>query len=171
MASNSPSPLPRVLSRAVMIGCTVALGACASVIHGTHQDVGISSAPTGARVTVDGEEKGATPYVAHLRRKDNHTVRLELAGYKPYETTLTRSVSGWVWGNIVIGGLIGLAVDAIDGGLYKLTPEQVSGTLLSQGAHVTRSAEGLCIAVVLAPQPGWERVGQLERRPLWSRGE
>jgi hypothetical protein len=34
-----------------------------------------------------------------------------------------------VWGNIVFGGIIGLAVDAITGGLYKLAPEQVSAQL------------------------------------------
>src|SRR5256885_14019069 len=102
------------------------VGACASIIHGTHQDVGISSNPTAAHVTVDGQQTGTTPVVAHLTRKDNHIVRLELPGYKPYEATLTRGVSGWVWGNIVFGGLIGLAVDAISGGMYKLTPEQLS---------------------------------------------
>jgi hypothetical protein len=74
-----------------------------------------------------------------------------------------RSVSGWVWGNIVFGGLIGLAVDAIDGGLYNLTPNQVSGQLLADTAEVVLTGDGMYVAVVLAPQPGWEKVGQLER--------
>ncbi len=52
-----------------------------------------------------------------------------MPGYQPFEATLTRSVSGWVWGNIVIGGLIGLAVDSISGGLYSLAPEQITGVL------------------------------------------
>jgi hypothetical protein len=142
----------------------VCLGACASIMHGTHQDVGISSNPTGAQVSVDGQITGKTPIVANLRRKENHIIHLELAGYKPYDTTVTRSVSGWVWGNIVIGGLIGLAVDAISGGLYKLTPEQVSGTLLSGGtAGTIRTSDGIYVTVVLSPQPDWQKVGQLER--------
>jgi hypothetical protein len=86
-----------------------------------------------------------------LTRKDNHIVRIELAGYKPYETTLTRKVSGWVWGNIVFGGLVGLAVDAIDGALYNLTPEQVSAALLAGTAHIVPTRNGMYIAVVLAP--------------------
>lgn len=171
MATELHCTIARALRHATLIGCALALGACASVIHGTHQDVGISSAPTGARVSVDGQDKGDTPLVAHLARKENHLVRLELAGYKPYETTLTRSVSGWVWGNIVIGGLIGFAVDALDGGLYKLTPEQVSGTMQSSAATLVPNADGLYIAVVLTPQPDWQRIGQLERRELWSTGE
>jgi len=115
-------------------------------------------------VSVDGQITGKTPIVSNLTRKDNHIIHLELAGYKPYDTTVTRSVSGWVWGNIVFGGLIGLAVDAINGGLYKLTPEQVSGTLISSGAAgIAPSRDGLYVTVVLSPQPGWQKVGQLER--------
>ena len=145
------------------VATAVVLCSCASIIHGTHQDVGISSNPTGAQVSVDGQVKGATPIVANLTRKDNHIVRIELAGYKPYETTLTRKVSGWVWGNIVFGGLIGLAVDAINGALYNLTPEQVSAALLAGTAHMVPTRDGMYIALVLASQPGWQKVGQLER--------
>lgn len=140
-----------------------ALCSCASIMHGTHQDVGISSYPSGASVYVDGVTMGTTPVVAKLSRKDNHIVRITLPGYEPYETTVTRSVSGWVWGNIVFGGLIGLAVDAIDGGLYKLTPQQLSGTLTAQRASVVPGRDGLYMVVALHPEQGWEKIGQLQR--------
>ena len=39
--------------------------------------------------------------------------------------TLTPHLSGWAFGKIVFGGFIGLAVDAISGGLYQFTPDQV----------------------------------------------
>ena len=64
-----------------------------------------------------------------------------------YETTLTRKVRGWVWRSIVFGGLIGLAVDAISGGLYNLTPEQVSGTLLANSSRVAPMRDGLYVMV------------------------
>jgi tetrahydromethanopterin S-methyltransferase subunit E len=146
-----------------VIAVAAAVCSCASIIHGAHQDVGISSNPTGAQVSVDGQVKGTAPIVANLTRKDNHIVRIELAGYKPYETTLTRKVSGWVWGNVVFGGLIGLAVDAISGGLYNLTPEQISGALLAGTAGIVPKGDGLYVVVVLAPKPEWQKVGQLER--------
>src|ERR1700682_4117260 len=84
-----------------LLGSSLLLFACATIIHGTRQDVGISSNPTAANVSIDGQSNGTTPVVAHLTRKENHIVKIELAGYKPYETTVTRSASGWVWGNIV----------------------------------------------------------------------
>jgi hypothetical protein len=150
------------LGRSVLcISLVVILGGCCSIIHGTRQDVGISSAPTGAAIKVDNVPSGNTPLVAKLTRKDNHVVHIELAGYQPVDMTLTRKVSGWVWGNIVFGGLIGLAVDAIDGAFYNLTPEQLSATLATQQASVNKTREGLYVLVVLKPEPGWVKVGQL----------
>jgi len=70
-------------------------------------------------------------------------------------------VSGWVWGNLVIGGLVGLAVDAISGGLYKLTPDQMTATLSKQTSAT--DAGMLQIFIVLRPDPDWQRIGQLTR--------
>jgi PEGA domain len=143
---------------------TLGLAACASIIHGTHQDVGITSAPTGASVTIDNIRSGNTPVFAKLTRKDNHVVRIELPGYQPLDLTLTRSVSGWVWGNVAAGGFIGLAVDAISGGMYKLSPEQLSATLNATAAHasVAKTGDGLYLVVVLKPQSDWMKVAQLQ---------
>ena len=147
---------------ALFTALVVSLTGCCSIIHGTRQDVGISSAPTGAIVKVDNVPSGNTPVVAKLTRKDNHFVRVELSGYQPFDMTLTRSVSGWVWGNIVFGGLIGLAVDAIDGAFYNLSPEQVSATLAANHASVSKTSDGIYLFAVLKPEPGWIKVGQLQ---------
>lgn len=137
---------------------------CATIIHGTRQDVGISSTPTGASVTIDNLQSGTTPVFSKLRRKENHVVRITLPGYQPMDLTLTSSVSGWVWGNVAIGGLIGLAVDAISGGMYKLSPEELSAALGATSAIVTKSADGIYVVVVLKPQATWVKVAQLEHR-------
>lgn len=152
------------LRRATVAVATISLFGCCSIIHGTRQDVGISSSPTGALVKIDNVQSGNTPVIAKLTRKDNHYVRIEMPGCQPYETTLTRSVSGWVWGNIVFGGLIGLAVDAIDGSLYKLTPEQMSATLAANHASIATTGDGIYLVAVLKPEPGWVKVGQLAAR-------
>ena len=149
------------LGRSLLLVAIATLAGCCSIIHGTRQDVGISSAPTGASVKVDNAPSGNTPLVAKLTRKDNHIVHVELAGYQPVDMTLTRSVSGWVWGNIVFGGLIGLAVDAIDGGMYSLTPEQVQATLVATHASTTKPSEGVYLFAVLSPDPDWVKLGHL----------
>lgn len=136
--------------------------ACGTIIHGTTQEVGISSSPSNASVTINGQNYGNTPMIIDLKRKDSHMVKIELDGYQPYETNLTRSTSGWVWGNIVFGGLIGLVVDASAGGMYKLTPEQINAELRSSQAEALSTDDGLYIAVVLEADPSWEKIGSLE---------
>lgn len=141
----------------------LSLAGCATIIHGTSQDVGFSSTPSAATVSVDNVEVGKTPVITKLSRKDNHIIKVQLAGFQPFEATVTRSVSGWVVGNLVFGALPGLVIDAISGGLYKLTPEQVAAQMALQGASVTRGDHGLYVAVVLHPDSTWERVGSLQR--------
>jgi hypothetical protein len=137
--------------------------ACASIVHGSRQSVAFTSAPSSARVTVDNQLVGNTPVVAKLTRKNKHIVRIELEGYSPFETTLARRTSGWVWGNIVVGGLIGLAVDATTGAMYKLTPEEINGTL---GPVTSMTRDGLGVVVVLRADPAWEKIGSLVRTPV-----
>jgi hypothetical protein len=141
----------------------VLVSACATIMHGTNQGMGISSTPTAARVTVDNVPRGVTPLVLELPRKDNHIVKIELDGYQPFEATLTKKVSGWVWGNIVFGGIIGLAVDALTGGLYNLTPEQIAGQLAQRtSSSGTPVKGGLYVVLVERAEPAWQRVGALK---------
>lgn len=153
----------KAISIIVVFVFIVVLSGCATIMQGTKQSVGISSSPTGAVVIVDNVEKGKTPLVVDLTRKDHHFVKIEMAGYQPYEATFTRSTSGWVWGNIVFGGLIGLAVDAISGGLYKLSPTEIHSILQKEGGSAFYKDNALYVTVVLRPDPNWQKIGQLEK--------
>jgi len=147
----------------LMLLLVVMFSNCATIIHGSKQDVSISSNPSKALVTIDNIEKGTTPVTLRLSRLDHHTVQINLEGFLPFETKLTRKVDGWIVGNIVFGGLIGLAVDAITGGMYKLTPDQIQAELRNQSAYMKQEKDGVFLTVVLQPDSKWEKVGQLER--------
>jgi len=147
----------------VVLVFIVVFSGCATIMQGTTQSVGISSTPTGAMVMVDNIEIGRTPVVVDLKRKEHHFVEIDMPGYIPYETTFTRSTSGWVWGNIVFGGLIGLAIDAMSGGLYKLTPTEINTVLVANQRGSLYRDDALYIAVVLKPDPSWKKIGQLEK--------
>jgi|SRR5690554_5426773 len=146
----------------IMVLMLVFTQACGTIMQGTTQQIGINSNPSKASVTINGQNKGATPMIVDLKRKDSHMIRIELDGYEPYETTLTRKVSGWVWGNIVFGGLIGLVVDASAGGMYNLTPEQISAELRGGQLSYNENNDGFFIAVVLEPNSEWEKIGSLK---------
>lgn len=136
------------------------LAACGTIVNGSSQPIAINSTPTAARITVNGVEMGNTPMTLNLARKQQHAINLQLPGYDPYSINLTRSMSGWVWGNVIFGGLIGLAVDAGTGGLYKLSPDQVNTTLARMGAS-SLGKDGLLIVVTMQPIEGAQLIGQM----------
>jgi hypothetical protein len=138
---------------------------CATIMHGTTQQLDIRSTPTTAKVLIDHTSVGVTPILSTLTRKSSHLVRLELEGYQPYEATISRGVSGWVWGNLVFGGLIGLAVDAVTGGLYQLSPAQIQAEMKKQGVATTLGKDAILVAVVLTPNPAWKRIDSLRPAP------
>ena len=163
-AARRPLTFTPALAASLALACLLLLAGCASIMHGTTQQVSVASSPTGAQLSVNGMTMGTTPVIADLKRKDNPIIRVSLDGYQPFEMGLTRSVSGWVWGNIVFGGIPGLAIDAITGGLYKLSPEQVSAQLQrTDGDLAVEGGDALVLTVILRPAPGMERVGTLQR--------
>jgi hypothetical protein len=97
---------------------------CATMIHGTHQDVPVQSDPAGARVRVDcGDaplEPGVTPLVISLPRAEEHcSLTLTKDGFVErtivFERQLSRATSGNQVGGVVTGtfvGLIGLITGA-----------------------------------------------------------
>lgn len=149
------------LTRLVLSAGALTLGGCATLVHGTTQDVGLTSSPTAAQVWVDNKPLGTTPLLAPLTRRDDHVVRFALDGYQPFDATLTRRVSGWVWGNIFLGIVTGLAVDAISGAIFKLEPKEIAAQLQTTGELCT---DCVYLFVVLEPDPTWTRIGSIRRQ-------
>ena len=149
--------------RSIPLTALLFLTSCATIMHGTQQTVGISSNPGLANVTINNQYVGKTPITIDLKRNCNHHIRIDLDGYHPYEIVCTNQMSGWVFGNIIFGGIIGLAVDAITGGIYRLTPEQVQANMQMDNMAVSKKEHNSYVAVVMKPDPSWKKVGQLER--------
>ena len=77
---------------------------CGTIVHGRHQDVAVTSSPSGARVLVGGKDQGTTPTrVPVARRKTGIVLRLEKEGFPPVEVTLKRTISGWIALNALAG--------------------------------------------------------------------
>lgn len=66
-----------------------------------------------------------TPVIVTLVRGERHAVTIEQKGYTPYQVRLEPTLSPFIFGNIVFGGLIGLGVDAITGGMYEYRIGQI----------------------------------------------
>ena len=114
------------------------LGACATIVKGNDQTVTVITDPTGATCTLT--RKGVTVGVANPtpasivleKSKDNVSVICKKGGHFDGAATLASSFHGMTFGNILLGGLIGLAVDAASGAMHQfpssitifLTPKQ-----------------------------------------------
>jgi uncharacterized protein YceK len=112
----------------------VVLSGCASIMHGSKQEISFESTPAGASVEVfdaRGASFGAcmTPCKLDLKRKNEYKVVFSKSGYQSVELLLDRGSDGWIWGNILFGGVIGLIVDFSNGSAYKLKPEHLSTVL------------------------------------------
>lgn len=105
----------------------VLVSGCATITRGTAQDFTVESTPPGASVsTSNGFECPSTPCTFRMPRKEGFTVNLTMDGYEPAEAAVTSGMSGGgaagMAGNVLIGGLIGVGVDATSGALNDLSP-------------------------------------------------
>ena len=111
---------------------TLMLTSCASIFNRTNQPVSVSSSPSGLSYTVTnsaGQQvgTGTTPGNLNLNTSNGYfkpatyTFNFKKGAKVIGTQTLTSTVSGWYFGNILIGGLIGmLAVDPATGAMYTL---------------------------------------------------
>ncbi len=132
------------LERWVVLLCLTLFSAnCATMAHGSRQRIAAASNPTGADVAVMcGKPAGPrisehapashpkTPTEINVsRRAQPCSVTLTKEGYEPASVAFSRKLSGWFWGNIFFGGVVGMIIDASSGGIYVKESESVNVTL------------------------------------------
>ena len=166
----------------------LSLTGCASIIHGTRQDVLITSTPPDAKVAIfrriasasassteaeaaapDGRPSRVlytqtyTPGTVSLERDNRYAVIFEKEGYGREEVALDPVVNGWVFGNIFFGGLIGLTIDFINGAAYHLSPTPIAVALAP--ATTAETPEGPSAQII--PQPrAPDNVPAVDTQPL-----
>lgn len=142
------------------------MSGCSTIIKGSKQNITINSNPAQATIYVNGKLYGKTPAIARLERRNNHFVKIELDGYKPYETTLQRKFNGWIFGNIVFGGVLGIIIDAATGSMYSLSPKLLTAQLNGTGSvhsSLEKYGDDIYLGVVLHADPTWTKIGELEK--------
>ena len=111
------------------------LTSCATITRGVHEKLKVTSDPSGANVVLSTGEKGVTPATfVEKRRRDSFTVTVSKPGYAS-QTVAVQSHAGGTGGtamagNILLGGAIGMGVDAGTGAYDSLYPNPVSVKLV-----------------------------------------
>jgi uncharacterized protein YceK len=102
----------------------IALSGCATVIKGTTQSVAITTPPTeGATCTLSSKEGNwqvTSPGVARVQKsKEDIQVSCQKPGWQTATATIPSNFQGWTLGNLLIGGVIGVGVDAATGAMNE----------------------------------------------------
>lgn len=113
---------------------------CASIVGKDSFPLTINSNPDGANIIIKDEKgknvfSGTTPTTVTLTAGESYfhaksyNITFSKPGYGEQYVEVKACLSGWYWGNILFGGLIGLLiVDPITGKMWKL-PEDVTANL------------------------------------------
>jgi hypothetical protein len=146
-----------LLATAIVVPC---LG-CASATRGTTESISIVSTPPGAMADVSGLDNPAacvTPCVVQVKRNADISVSINKPGYEPQVVPLTKEVAGsgaaGFAGNVLVGGVVGMGVDAVTGAAMDHKPNPVEVTLQpSRPASAPRPATPSKPRPPAKPQP------------------
>ena len=103
----------RTFAPILAVAATLSTG-CATIAARGPDPIRITSVPNGAVVRVDGRPVGSTPVTPKVDR-DAEVLTFEKANYEDAVRPVPRRLNNWVFGNILIGGLIGLIIDIATG--------------------------------------------------------
>lgn len=119
-------------SISLLTAASFAISGCASIVSKSDYPVSFTSSPSEAKFVITDSKgielhNGKTPAVITLPasngyfKKASYTIKYEKEGYNSATSTITPSIDGWYFANILLGGVIGmLIVDPLTGAMYKL---------------------------------------------------
>ena len=112
------------------------LSGCATITRGTTEEFMVQSNPSGANVRLDTGQTGITPATFTVPRKRDIIVTVSSPGYKSHTQTETTKIAGrgaaGIAGNVLVGGIIGIGVDAVSGASLNHTPNPLIVNLVAE---------------------------------------
>lgn len=113
----------------ILLSLAATLPGCATLIDGTSQNVTVSTSPAGAQCDIDrdGARLGTinpTPGSLHVdKSRKDLTVTCAKDGFRTATVAQSASFGGTTFGNLLLGGGVGLIVDAASGADFSYPAE------------------------------------------------
>lgn len=131
----------------IFLIAALSLQSCATLLTGTSDQITFNSQPEGAKVFHKGIEKCTTPCVIEMPRSMGaETLEMKAEGYEPKLFALNKEFNGVTLLNVLVGGIIGLGVDAASGAMMQYTDnvytmDFANGSMASQKAPKTKTSQ------------------------------
>jgi hypothetical protein len=116
----------------LLAAACAATASCATITRGTTTAFVVETIPSGAQVSLStGEVCNATPCTfARISREAEFSVTVSKGGYETTTHAVTHRTAGaggaGMAGNVILGGIIGAAVDANSGATQDLVPNPLT---------------------------------------------
>lgn len=116
-------PAMRLARWSALSALALLSSACSTIVTGTSQTIAVNTTPAGASCTIDrnGERIGDVPQtpgrVTISKSSKAVDVQCQEAGYLPATVRRSPDFQPWTLGNVLIGGLLGLGIDAASGAI------------------------------------------------------
>ena len=113
----------------ILIVTAILTSGCATIVKGSSQGVTVKTDPPGANcdLTRKGKSIGVvnpTPGTVQLGKGASALdVSCKKPGYLDASAKLSSSFQGWTLGNVILGGIVGIVVDAGSGAMHQYQPE------------------------------------------------
>lgn len=124
---------------------------CATIVSKSSWPISINSMPENAKISITDKKgieiyNGQTPATLKLKSgsgffgKARYQVKFEKEGYQSRTLPVEFKLNGWYFGNILIGGVLGLLIiDPATGAMYRLETKDLNETLIKNST--TASSE------------------------------
>ncbi len=128
------------MKKLFVVALLAPLAACATITRGTTQAFTVETEPNGASVsTSNGLTCPSTPCTfARVPRESEFTVTITKPGYRTATHSVTHQTAGGggaaMAGNVLVGGLIGAAIDGNNGATQDLVPNPLRVVLEAEAA-------------------------------------
>ncbi len=136
----------------VLIGLLLpSLAGCGTIFGGTREIITAQSSPGAAAVaTVPITVTYTTPASMSLERKHSYVLTFSAEGYGSAEFQIRHEMRvGILVADVLLTGLIGVVVDAITGGWYKLEPKTAIVTLERAAANEGPDQDTIEVAITI----------------------
>lgn len=126
---------------------------CATIFGKSSYPISINTNPAGANISITDKNgievfKGQSPATVTLKSSSGYfsraryQVKLSSPGHSEQTLPINYKLNGWYFGNILIGGLIGmLIIDPATGAMYKLDTPAINVTLQKENVTSTPSLQ------------------------------